>query len=182
MRTIEKTRRARVPMASAFVLCCASAMAWAQPPDITLAAQTVLTFVNRLYVNPPAQAVVAGYFVNIADLPDPLFATALGENTAYFTWYLNASGAMILSNGDPGAGGASVAVLPAGASFNIYYNPAPQPDVEQSREFRRGTTGGHAHIHNGNSDRFRTGGARHPDISAGVKPRFRFQGQDLQFR
>ena len=103
------------------------------------AGQTVLTFVNRLLINPP-QVVVYGYFVDIAGVPGPLFSgTPSNEATAHFTWSLNAAGAVQLQNGaakDPGSIG--VAVLPSNESFNIYYNANPNQSWSNPASFAAG--------------------------------------------
>ena len=127
-----------IQMLAVSLLVLSQGLAFAVPFDIVPAGQTILTFVNRLYLNPPGQALVAGYFVNIAGLPDPLFAGAPGESTAYFTWSLNASGAMVVPNGDPNAGGVSVVVLPAGETLNIYFNASPNQTWSSPASFSAG--------------------------------------------
>jgi hypothetical protein len=84
------------------------------------AGRVVLTVVNRLLLNPPGTALVIGYFPTIEGLPEPLFAGAPGESSAYFTWSLDASGATILPNGDVAA-----AVLNSEKTLNIYFNAVP---------------------------------------------------------
>jgi hypothetical protein len=103
------------------------------------AGQTVLTFVNRLLINPP-QVVVFGYFADIAGISGPLFSGTPGENTAHFTWSLNAPGALQLQNGDlKDPGGISVAVLRSGETFNVYYNANPSQSWNFPESFSAGS-------------------------------------------
>ncbi len=138
MRRLNRICGAQVLAASVLLFCGPKSIVFAQPADITPAGQTVLTFVNRLYLNPPAQATVAGYFANIAGLPGPLFSGAPGEATAYFTWSLDASGALLVANGDANAGGVSVAFLPAGESLNVYFNATPNQTWSSPASFSAG--------------------------------------------
>ena len=110
----------------------------AQRLDSIPAGQTILTFVNRLLINPP-QVLVYGYFVDLAGIPGPLFSGAPGENTAYFTWSLNAQGAVQLQNGDTKDPGAiNVAVLPAAETFNVYFNATPNQNWSNPASFSAG--------------------------------------------
>ncbi len=121
-----------------FLNCVCSHRAQAQLLSPATGGQTVLTYVNRLIVNPPEVAAF-GYFTGVTGLPDPLFAGAAGESTAYFTWYLNAPEAVQIANGDaalPGSTG--VAVLPAGESFSVYYNATPNQSWANPGSFSAG--------------------------------------------
>ena len=121
-----------------FLVLSAPAIKYARcQPLPTPAGQTVLTFVNRLFINPP-QVQVFGYFPTIEGIPGPLFSGAPGESTAYFTWTLDAAGASQLQNGDPAGGGISIAVLPAGRKLSIYYNPKPAQDWNVPASFSAG--------------------------------------------
>lgn len=121
------------------VLSCAyPEKAQAQLSDPIPAGQTVLTFVNRLIINPP-QVPAFGYFTGLTGLPDPLFSAVPGEATAYFTWYLNAPGALQIQNGDAAMpGSTSVAVLPAGESLSVYYNATPNQSWTNPGSFSAG--------------------------------------------
>ena len=102
------------------------------------AGQTVLTFVNRLIINPP-QVAAFGYFTGITSLPDPLFSGAPGEATANSTWCLNAPGAVQIQNGDPATpGSTSTAVLPAGETLSVYYNATPNQSWTNPASFSAG--------------------------------------------
>ena len=122
---------------------CLVNLAWvdrvqAQLVEPVPAGQTVLTFVNRLIINPPRVAAF-GYFSGVAGIPDSLFSGTPGESTAYFTWYLNAPGAVQIQNGDTAiAGSTSVAVLPAGESLSVYYNAAPNQSWANPDSFSAG--------------------------------------------
>jgi hypothetical protein len=112
--------------------------ALAQPARIMPAGLTVLTFVNRLVIN-PSQIQVFGYFPTIHGLPDPLFSGTPGEGTAYFTWSLDAAGAVQIQNGDTtAAGSAGVAVLPSGHSLNVYFNATPGQSWNNPGSFSAG--------------------------------------------
>lgn len=113
------------------LLLIASGASYAQPG--TAAGQAVLTSVHRLLLNPPQQVIVLGYFPTINGLPGPLFSGAPGENTAYFTWTLNAAGAQVLANGD-----ISVAVLKPGNTLNIYLNANPNQNWDDPASFSAG--------------------------------------------
>jgi hypothetical protein len=103
------------------------------------AGQTVLTYVNRLYLTPPSDARLVGYFATIQGIQGSLFSGTPGENTAHFTWSFSNPGAMLLQNGDPAApGSASVVVLPAGNTFNVYFNPAPNQSWSNPDSFSAG--------------------------------------------
>lgn len=97
------------------------------------AGQTVVTFADRLFLNPPSQAVVAGYFCAIQGLPGPLFAAAPGEASAFFTWTLNASGAQLVTNGDT-----SVALLNENENLYVYFNPTPNHSWSDPNSFAKG--------------------------------------------
>lgn len=137
-----KTTRKRFGLASitAIVLLALSLSlpAAAQPAVSIPSGQTIMTFVNRLLINPP-QVVVFGYFVDIAGLPGPLFLGTPGETTAHFTWSLNAPGALQLQNGDPkDPGGIEVAVLRSDETFSVYYNANPNQNWSIPASFSAG--------------------------------------------
>jgi hypothetical protein len=137
-----KTTRKRFGLASfvgtALLALSLSIPAAAQPAASIPAGQTIMTFVNRLLINPP-QVVVYGYFVDIVGLPGPLFSGTPGETTAYFTWSLNAQGALQLQNGDPkDPGSIDVAVLPSGEAFSVYYNANPNQNWNIPASFSAG--------------------------------------------
>jgi hypothetical protein len=137
-----KTTRKRLGLASfvgtALLALSLSIPAAAQPAASIPAGQTIMTFVNRLLINPP-ELVVYGYFVDIAGLPGPLFSGTPGETTAYFTWSLNAAGALQLQNGDPkDPGSVDVAVLPSGETFSVYYNANPNQNWSIPASFSAG--------------------------------------------
>jgi hypothetical protein len=112
--------------------------ALAQPAQIVPAGRTVLTFVNRLVINPP-QVQVFGYFPTVEGLPGPLFSGTPGESTAYFTWSLDAAGAVQIQNGDAtAAGSAGVAVLPSGRDLNVYFNANPGQNWSNPASFSAG--------------------------------------------
>ncbi len=135
MKTIGNGFRTRLFGASA-LLILASPMFAREPAESSAAGRTILTFVNRLLINPP-QVLAFGYFATIEGLPGPLFAGNAGENTAYFTWSLNAAGALQLPNGDP-IGGVAVAILPSEESFNVYYNANPNQNWNNPPSFAAG--------------------------------------------
>jgi hypothetical protein len=119
---------------------CARAQQYLTPAGENLkpAGGTVLTFVNRLSINPP-EVQVFGYFPTIEGIPGPLFSGTPNESTAYFTWTLDAAGASLVQNGDPAAAGStSVAVLPSGHKLNIYFNPKPAQDWSVPSSFSAG--------------------------------------------
>src|ERR1039457_5608524 len=142
-----KTTRKRFGLASfvgtALLALSLSIPAAAQPPASIPAGQTIMTFVNRLLINPP-QGVVYGYFFDIVTVPGPLFSGTPGETTAYFTWSLNAQGAnaqgaLQLQNGDPkDPGSIDVAVLPSGDAFSVYYNANPNQNWNIPASFSAG--------------------------------------------
>lgn len=142
-----KTDRMKPPLNLARFSVLAAAMmlipglsipAVAQPTPAVPAGRTILTFVNRLLINPP-QVLVFGYFPTIEGLPGPLFSGAPGENSAYFTWSLNAAGAVQLQNGDANAAGSTgVAVLPSDRDFNVYYNASPNQNWNNPASFSTG--------------------------------------------
>src|SRR5262249_50725784 len=77
-------------LGSSLLLISMSTPTAAQPRAGVPSGQTVLTFTNRLLINPP-QVLVFGYFATIQGLPEPLFSGPPAESTAYFTWSLNAT-------------------------------------------------------------------------------------------
>src|SRR5436309_166026 len=88
MKTSLKSSGLSVLSAAMMLIPGLSIPAAAQPPAEVPAGRTILTFVNRLLINPP-QVLVFGYFPSIEGLPGPLFSGTPGENSAYFTWSLN---------------------------------------------------------------------------------------------
>jgi hypothetical protein len=138
MTTTRKSFFAAALTASTLIVVIPSPPALAQTGKDAPPATTVLTFVNRLVINPP-QVVAFGYFPTIQGLPGPLFSGTPGEGTAYFTWSLDASGAAVISNGDPNAaGGLSTAILRSGENLNIYYNPSPNQNWNDPASFSAG--------------------------------------------
>jgi hypothetical protein len=106
------------------------------------AGQTVFTFVNRLLINPP-QATVIGYLPTIEGLPGYLFDLSNpnnppSEKTAYFTMVIDATGALLLSNGDTTTpAGTSVAILPADIT-KIYFHENPAQNWSDTGSFSSG--------------------------------------------
>jgi hypothetical protein len=138
MKTSLKSSGLSVLSAAMMLIPGLSIQAAAQPPAEVPAGRTILTFVNRLLINPP-QVLVFGYFPSIEGLPGPLFSGTSGENSAYFTWSLNAPGAIQIQNGDANAAGStSVAVLSAGKDLNVYYNASPNQNWNNPASFSAG--------------------------------------------
>ena len=121
------------------VLACSSSMpATAQPGNSIASGRTVLTFVNRLLINPP-QVLVFGYFPTLQGIPEPMFSGTPSENTAYFTWSLDAAGARQIQNGDAtAAGSVSAAILLSGEAYNVYFNPNPNQSWDNPASFSAG--------------------------------------------
>lgn len=125
----------------AFALCLIpnlSRQALAADRPTLAAGVTVLSYQNRLYLNPGpvTQAVAVFYFTDIAGLPGPLLnGPGMGpdEVTAYFTASFENSGATIIENGD-----VSTAVFSAGRSFHIYFNQAPNENWGDPLSFSTG--------------------------------------------
>ena len=126
-----------IAAASLLLIAGSTTKATAQPAVIP-SGRTVLTFVNRLLINPP-QALVFGYFPTVDGIPAPLFSGAPGESTAYFTWSLDAAGAFTLQNGDANTpGSVGVAVLPSGHNLNVYFNANPNQSWNDPASFSAG--------------------------------------------
>ncbi len=109
--------------------------------DAVPAGKTVLSFVDRLILNPGVEALVIGYFPVIRGIPGPLFSgTARNETAAFFTYSLNAAGGTVLDNGGgPNVpGDTSVALLPSGESFKVYYNAVPNQSWSDPDSFSAG--------------------------------------------
>lgn len=128
-----KTLRRLTCVSIIFLSIPIAMFARAQQTQVHRAAETVATYSNRLYLMPPTQAVVAGYFTSIQGLEVPLFSGAPSESTAYLTWTLGAAGAAIVTNGD-----VSTAVLKEGEVLNIYYNSSPNQSWNDPTSFSSG--------------------------------------------
>lgn len=134
MKSIRNNSAIRFAAASVVLLSHAFAQPWGPTP----AGRTVLTFVNRLVINPP-QVLVFGYFPTIHGLPGLLFSGAPGEATAYFTWSLDAAGGIIVQNGDPkDPTSTQAAVLPVGHTLNVYFNANPNQSWDAPATFSTG--------------------------------------------
>jgi hypothetical protein len=136
---MKSTRIQSIAIAAASLLLIAeSATQATAQPAIIPAGRTVLTFVNRLLINPP-QVLVFGYFPSVEGIPAPLFSGTPGESTAYFTWSLDAAGASTFQNGDANApGNIGVAVLPSGHNLNVYFNANPNQSWNNPASFSAG--------------------------------------------
>lgn len=138
MKSNQKFSGFSLLLPAAVLIANSSIPAVAQPATKVEASRTVLTFVNRLIINPP-QVVVFGYFPTIQGLPDPLFSGTPGEATAYLTWSLDAVGATQIPNGDAAdPGSTSVAVLRSGEKLNIYFNANPNQNWANPASFSSG--------------------------------------------
>jgi hypothetical protein len=130
-------------LAASALLISSSSPAAAEDETKVAPGQTVFTLVNRLLITPvlnkPPQVSLFGYFPTIGGLPANLFdlripGTTPGEKTAYFTLFVDASGALQLDNGAPSPGSVSVAVLPHDG-FSIYYHASPDQDWSKPDSF-----------------------------------------------